>query len=367
MKLENFKLKRIDRYIIKQFLGTFAFTIVLMIAVTVVFDINEKIEHFLKPTVTVYEIAFHYYFNFIPYFIGLFSPLFTFIAVIFFTSKMASHTEIIAILSGGVSYRRFMRPYIIGSTMLALLSFFLINWVIPNSNAIRFEFDEKYYHSNPYQNRERNIHRQIHPNLYIYMQSYSTLSHIGNRFSLERFEDGLLKEKFVSDYIKWDTTLQKWSIMNYYYRQFDSTGERLTTGHRLDTLLPNFDKSDFSSRSEIVEAMNYGQLKKEIAKYKLSGSAAFVLFELERQKRFAYPFSSIILAVIGVCVSSQKKRGGIGINIGIGLALAFSYLLFQQVATVFSINAGFNPYLSVWIPNILYAFIAFFFYKKAAR
>lgn len=358
-------LNKLDIYIIKKFLGTFFYAIALIVVIIIVFDLSEKLDDFLISKAPIKAIIFDYYLNFIPYFVNQFSGLFTFIAVIFFTSKMASHSEIVAILSGGVSYFRFLRPYFAGGIFLALLSFLLINWIIPKANITRFDFEEKYYRSHPYQNKEHDIHRQIAPDLYIYMQSYSTTSHIGNRFSMERFENGLLKEKLIADYIKWNTTLNKWSIMNYYLREFDSTEEKLTSGRQIDTLLPNFEKIDFSSRPGIVEAMDYTELNQNILKNKLTGSSSNILFELEKQKRFAYPFASIILAIMGVCVSSRKKRGGMGINIGLGLALAFSYILLQQVANVFATNAGISPFVSVWMPNLIYTIITIILYKKA--
>jgi lipopolysaccharide export system permease protein len=332
-----------------------------------VFDLSERLDDFLQNKAPLKAIVFDYYVNFVPYFVNLFSGLFTFIAVIFFTSKMATHSEIIAILSGGVSYFRFLRPYFVGGILLMFLSFFLINWVIPHANAKRMDFEEKYYRDSPYQNKDRNIHRQISPGLYIYMQSYNTAMNIGYRFALERFEGGALKEKINSDYIKWDTAINKWTIHNYYKREFDSVSESLTWGQKLDTVLPNFDKSDYSTRTEIVETMNYDELTEFIAKQKLSGSASVAVYELEKHKRFAFPFSTIILAIMGACISSQKKRGGVGINIGLGLALAFSYIMMQQVTMVFATNAGFNPFLSLWIPNFIYAAITFILYKVASR
>ena len=360
-------LKKLDKYILGKFLGTYFYAIALIIILVIVFDLSERLDDFIENKAPIRAVIFDYYVNFIPYFVNMFSGLFTFIAVIFFTSKMATHSEIIAILSGGVSFARFLRPYFIGSVLLMFLSFFLINWVIPHANAKRLDFEEKYYRSSPYQNRDKNIHRQLSPGLFIYMQSYNTSMNIGYQFSLERFEDGDLKEKLNSDYIKWDSTKNKWTIYNYYTREYDSMTEILTSGTTIDTLLPNFDKSDFSSRLEIVETMDYSELTEFIEKQKMSGTSNYAVYELEKHKRFAFPFSTIILAIMGACISSQKKRGGIGINIGIGLALAFSYIMMQQVTNVFAINAGFNPLMSLWIPNFIYASLTFILYKMASR
>jgi len=348
-------------------MATYFYAIGLIVILIIVFDLSEKIDDFIENKAPLNAIIFDYYVNFIPYFVNLFSGLFTFIAVIFFTSKMATHSEIIAILSGGVSYRRFLRPYFVGGIILMLLSFTLINWVIPHANIKRMDFEEKYTKGAPYQNRDKDIHRQISHGTFIYMQSYNTSMDIGYRFSLERFEDKKLKEKINSDYIKWDSTKNKWTIHNYNIRLIDSTSEHIEWGDYLDTTFVNFDKSDFSTRVEIVETMNYQELNKFIEKQKLSGAANVAVYEIEKHKRFALPFSAIILAIMGVCISSEKRRGGLGVNIGLGLALAFSYIVLQEITMVFAINAGFNPFLSLWIPNIVYAIITFFLYKKASR
>jgi lipopolysaccharide export system permease protein len=358
-------LKKLDIYIIKKFLGTFFYAIGLIILIVIVFDLSEKIDNFLENNAPVDEIIFDYYLNFIPYFANLFSSLFTFIAVIFFTSKMAAHSEIVAILSSGVSYSRFARPYMISALILALFSFVLINWVIPPANQKRIEFEEKYVDSR-YINNDRNIHRQIEPGLVVYFSSYNTRHDIGNKFSMERYEDGVLKEKLMSDYIKWDTTKNKWRIVNYYIREIDSLGETITRGTSIDTTL-NMKPEDYRQRLKLVEAMNFKQLNKFIEDQRMRGSGNVTSYEIERHKRFAYPFSTFILSIIGMSLASRKTRGGIGGNIGLGIALTFTYIMFQQVTTVFATNANLDAALSVWIPNIVYALIAFILFKRAAR
>ncbi|HON17966.1 MAG TPA: LptF/LptG family permease [Salinivirgaceae bacterium] len=360
-------LNKLDRYILRKFLGTYFYAIALLTVLVVIFDLSERLDDFLANQAPVEGIIFDYYLNFVPYIINLFSGLFTFIAVIFFTSKMTAHSEIIAILSSGVSYRRFLRPYFVGGILIALLSFYLINWVIPHATARRLEFEEKYYRESAYQNRERNIHRQIQPGVYIYMQSYNTALNIGYKFTLERFENQRLKEKIVSDYIKWDTTKKCWTIYNYYQRQYDSISESLTTGASKDTLLPNFDYRDYSSRIQMIETLNFGELMNYIEKQRLSGTSNIAVYKIEKHKRLALPFASIILSIMGVCISSEKRRGGMGLNLGLGLALAFSYIMMLQVTQVFAINAGFNPLLSLWIPNVIYMIITFLLYKRASR
>lgn len=358
-------LTKIDKYIIKKFLGTFFYAISLIILIVIVFDLSEKIDNFMENNAPVRAIIFDYYLNFIPYFVNMFSSLFTFIAVIFFTSKMASHSEIVAILSSGVSYRRFARPYLISAGILAVLSFVLINWIIPPANQKRIDFEEKYVDSR-FVNNERDIHRQIEPGLIVYFSSYNTRHNIGHKFSMERYEDGDLKEKLMSDYIKWDTAISKWRIVNYRIRKIEADGETIVRGTSIDTTL-NMKPEDYRQRLKLVEAMNFGELNEFIEDQKMRGAGNVINYEIERHKRFAYPFSTFILSIIGMALSSRKTRGGIGGNIGLGIALTFTYIMFQQVTTVFATNATLNAGLSVWIPNIVYAIIALVLFKRASK
>lgn len=361
-------LNKLDRYILGRFLGTFLFAIGLIVVVIIVFDLSEKLDDFLANEAPMRAIMLDYYLNFIPYIVNTFGGMFTFVTVIFFTSKMASHSEIIAILSSGVSFGRMMRPYLVGSALLTLVSFLLINWVIPGANARRLEFEEIYYREAPFQNRNRNIHRQIEPGVFTYIQNYNTSADVGYRFTLEEFDQGRLARKITSDYIKWDSARAMWGIHNYTDHRFLPDGaEQIVRGRRMDTLLANFRREDYTSRDEVVQTMDYGELNEAIQRQLDSGSQSYILYAIEKHSRFAFPFSNIILTVIGVCISAKKKRGGIGLNIGLGLGLAFSYLLVMQVTSVFATNAGFDPRMSVWMPNVLYACAAFVLYQRARR
>jgi lipopolysaccharide export system permease protein len=358
-------IKRIDRYIIKKFLGTFFYSIGLIILIVIIFDLSEKIDNFIENEAPLNEIVFDYYLNFIPYFVNMFSSLFTFIAVIFFTSRMASHTEIVAILASGVSYKRLARPYLLSAFILALLSFLLMNWVIPPANQVRLEFEEKYIDSR-YVNHNRDIHRQIGPDMIAYFSSYNTRHDIGHKFSLEKFENGQLKEKLISDYIKWDTSINKWKIVNYRIRKIDSMRETISRGTSIDTTL-NIKPSDFKQRVKTVQGMNFQELNDFISQQKMLGTGEITVYEIERHKRFALPFATFILAIIGMSLSSRKTRGGIGLNIGLGILLTFTYIMMQQVTTVFATNASLDPGVSVWIPNLIYAIIALILFRNAAR
>jgi len=356
-------LKKLDIYIIKRFLTTYFFSIILIISIAIVFDIQEKIEDFISTDCTVNEIIFDYYLNFVPYFANLFSSLFTFVAVIFFTSKMAFSSEIIAIHASGVSFNRFLRPYMISAGIITILSLFLILYVIPESNKIRLDFDAKYIHTS-FSNREENIHRQILPGVFVYMDSYNVKSKVGYKFSMEKFEDGELVSKLVSDYTKWDTTINKWKIYNYYVREYKDGKEIITKGKRLDTTL-TISPVDFEKRDNDVERMNIVELNKYIEQEKLHGSDIIIELEVNKYQRYSLPFSTFILTLLGVSIANRKRRGGIGANIGIGLLMSFTYILFMQISTTFAINSNMNPIISVWIPNFLYSLIAIYFYRKA--
>jgi lipopolysaccharide export system permease protein len=356
----------LDWYIIRKFLGTFFFTIALIVAIAVVFDLSEKIDDFLENNAPASKIIFDYYFNFIPYFAVLFSPLFTFISVIYFTSRMAYNTEIIAILSSGVSFRRLLVPYFISALALTLFAFVLNNYVIPHANARKLAFEETYYHKSPKVERKRNIHKQIEPGIFIYLESFNTLSNSGRKFSMEKFEKGELVSKLFSDDIRWDSVKNKWHIRNYYIRNFHNESQQITQGKDADTTI-NLNPEEFRRRDNAVEAMNLGELNKFIKNQKMQGAEDIDLYLIEKHRRFSFPFSAFILTLIGVSVSSKKVKGGIGMQLGIGLLISFSYIVFMQFSSQFAISGSFSPFIAVWIPNILFAIIAVFIYRLAPK
>ncbi|MFP4555496.1 MAG: LptF/LptG family permease [Bacteroidales bacterium] len=358
-------LKIIDIYIIRKFIGTYFYAILLIVGIAVVFDVAEKMDDFVGKDAPLKAIVFDYYLNFIPYFANLFSSLFTFIAVIFFTSKMAYNTEIIAILSSGVSFKRIMFPYFISALIISIFSFLLTSFIIPPANETRLDFENTYV-KNPLRNTDRNIHRQVRPGIFIYMQSYNTHNNMGNRFSMEHFVDGELKSKLISDMVKWDTTSNKWVAHNYHIRTFTDKGEEIEFGEKIDTVI-FLEPSDFSRRLNVVETMNMFELNDFIDEQKLQGADNVDFYLIEKYSRVAYPFSTFILTLIGVSLSSRKVRGGIGLHIGLGLALSFSYILFMRFATMFSVGGAIPPLLAVWIPNFLYAIIALALYKMAPK
>ncbi|HOZ82708.1 MAG TPA: LptF/LptG family permease [Bacteroidia bacterium] len=359
------KAKILDLYIIKKFLGTFLFAIGLIICIAVVFDISEKVDDFIERHAPLKAIAFDYYLNFIPYFANLFSPLFVFISVIFFTSKMAGQTEIIAILNSGISFNRFLRPYIISATVIAIASFYLNNWVIPHANLVRLQF-ENIYIKNPYVYRGRNIHRQIKPGEFVYFESYDNKANTGFMFSIEKFEGGKLVTKLMADRITWDSLTQKWSIENYTIRHINGMTEELKKGIRLDTTL-SIHPSEFNRRMNFIEAMDFSELNSYIKEEKSRGSEVIPFYEVEKYRRTSYPFATFILTLIGVAISSKKVRGGIGLQLGAGILLSFTYIMFMQVSTTFATNGNLPAVVAVWIPNLVYAFIAIYLLRKAPK
>ena len=364
MRKLGFKI--LDIYIIRKFIGTYFYAIVLIMGIAVIFDLAEKMDDFVSKGAPLKAIVFDYYLNFIPYFANLFSSLFTFIAVIFFTSKMAYSTEIIAILSSGVSFRRMMFPYFISATIIAAFSFVLSSFIIPPANQVRLDFENTYV-KRRYRNTDRDIHRQVRPGIFVYMQSYNTHSDIGQRFSMEHIIDGELKSKLISDYVKWDTTKNKWVAHNYHIREYYDTTEVVKQGKTIDTLF-YLEPSDFSRRENVVETMNMFELNDFIEEQRLQGAENVDFYLVEKYRRVAYPFSTFILTLIGVALSSRKVRGGIGFHIGLGLALSFSYILFMQFSTMFSVKGGaIPPFVAVWIPNMLYAIIALTLYRMAPK
>ncbi len=359
------ELKKIDIYIIKKFLGTFFFAISLLIVIVIIFDISEKIDDFIDKDAPLSKILFTYYLNFIPYFVNLFSYLFTFIAVIFFTSKMASDSEIIAILCSGISFWRFLRPYLIASVFLGLMSFYLANFLIPRTNQRMMAF-EKVYIKNPYISRDKDIHMQILPGIFVYIESYNAEAKTGYKFSLENFKGDKLVYKLNAERILWDSIGAKWKIRDYYARKLDGINETLTKGKEIDTVL-NMKPSDFTNQLDEVKTMNYSELRAFIAKEKLKGTKNLKEYEVEKHKRIAFPFATIVLTLIGVSISSRKVRGGIGMHLGLGIAITFTFIMFLQVTTVFATRGNLAPGIAVWIPNIIFGIVGLFLLRIAPK
>ena len=359
-------IQKLDRYIIKKFLGTYFFAILLIISIAVVFDVTEKIDNFLEHDAPFKAIIFDYYFNFIPYFANLFTPLFVFIAVIFFTSKMAYDTEIIAILSGGVSFRRLMFPYFVGALIVAIFSFLLGAYVIPPSNKTRLNFESTYVKKRK-DTGLTDIHIQLEPGLFVYMGRFYGYSNKGTYFSAEKFDGNKLTTKLSAKSIQYNKDKDNWTLTNYIQRDFiDNEHIEITEGTKIDTVF-NMTPSDFKSEHNWFETMTNIELSDYIDAQTQKGVGSIKPYVIEYYKRWANPFSAFILTLIGVSLASRKVRGGIGLHIGVGLGLSFGYILFMTISTTFAINGNMNPLLAVWLPNIVFAAIGVYLYNKAPK
>ena len=361
----RFKPTLIDRYIIKKFIGTYVFALALISVIVIIFDISEKIDDFVEKKAPLYDIIFRYYLNFIPFLVNMFSSLFVFITVIFFTSKMAGHSEIIAMLSGGVSFKRLMYPYFLSSLVIFVFNLLFNLFIIPPATAERLDFQEQYILS-PYSNTNRNIHFQVDPGEYVYIESFTAWNNTAYKFSLEKFDGQRLVSKLQSDQAVWDTSFHGWRVRNYYLRQcFDST-EVITRGNRLDTVI-NITAGDLRRRKDLYESLDYAQLNDEIDLLKLRGDNSVKFALIEKNKRLTVPFSVFILTLIGVSLSSQKVRGGIGLKIGLGIGLSFSYILFLRFAEMFVYTDILPPFTALWLPNLVFAIVAAALYLKAPK
>ncbi len=361
-KLRKPWLKRFDVYIIKKFLGTFVFAILLLLAIVVMFDINEKLDAML--TAPLKETVFKYFMNFLPYFANQFAPLFVFISVIFFTSKLADHSEIIAMLSSGISFRRLMVPYLISATIIAIFTLVLALYVIPPANVKRIEYTNQWV-KNKRVDFGDNIQLQVRPGVMAYMSRYDNTTKRGFRFTMEEFKGNKLVSRITAQDVRYDS-LGRWQLNDYGIRKFTGLKETLTKGSSLDTML-NIEPRDFLIAKNDQEMLTSPQLKDYIDKQKARGVANLQQFELEYEKRYAMTAAAFILTVIGLSLSSRKVRGGMGVNIGIGLMLSFSYILFMTVTQTFAISGYTSPRLAMWIPNIVYTIIAIFLYRRAAQ
>lgn len=373
-------LKILDKYILRRFIGTFFFSISLMLCIFIVFDISEKLPEFVANKVPVNEIIFDHYLNFIPYYGNLFSPLFTFIAVILFTSKMAYKTEFVAILSSGTSFKRILRPYMIGAALITVMSLILNHFIIPKSNRVRIGFEDKYI-NNGYNTEERNIHRQIAPGTVLYMADYDNYSNTANLVSIEKIANNKQISMLKADKMMWDSINKQWILTNVFERDLiysvidsvkpGSTKHVYKENHKflpVKKIRIDFFPKDMIRFQSKIEVLPYFELKEFIAKEKLKGSSRIEFFEVEMYKRTAFPFATFILTIIGVSISSRKIRGGVGLHIAVGLVLSCVYILFMHVSTTFATSGdSVKPLMAVWIPNIIFSFVAFFLYKKAQQ
>lgn len=368
----------IDKYILKKFLGTFVFSISLILAIFIVFDIKEKIQTFVTDNIPLEEIIIDYYCMFIPVYGNMFSPLFTFISIIFFTSKMAHRTEFVAILSSGAGFNRILKPYLIGAFIIGFGSLLLNHFVIPLAQKKKIGFEDKWINNN-YVSDDKNIHKIIGPNKVLYIESYDNKRNTAYKVSVEQFVNNRQTYILKADKMSWDTIGKQWILFNAFERQ-------VTQQERLDTLTfqkpihkeihktydtlrlkIDFTPADMWRYESKIEVMTYFELKDYIVREKLKGSNMIEFFEVEQYRRTSFPFATFILTIIGVAISSRKVRGGVGIQIALGLFLSCIYIMLMYIFTTIATTGFASPALAVWTPNIIFSFVAFYFYKTAQQ
>ena len=358
-------MKKLDLYIFKKFIGTFFLAISLLVVIVIVFDLSENLDLFLRHNAPWHKVLLEYYVTSIPYYINLFIFLFTFIAVVFFTSKMASHSEVVAILSSGVSFWRFLYPYILAACTLGIMSLYFGNFLIPRTNEIRRNFKNE--HMESLIHSTNNNHVQIAKGEYVYVDGYNIAKDLGYRFCWEKFDENDLKYKLLADIIYHDSVVpNKWRIDNYTIRRIEGDKEWIEQGRRMDTII-NFVPSDLYQMKEDYEEMNYFELRDHISKMKSKGAEGVKAYEVEMHRRWASPGAILILTLIGAALSSRKIKGGMGMHLGLGIVIAFSYILFMQIFKSFGISGNISPFMAAWTPNFMFCILGIYLLKKAPK
>jgi lipopolysaccharide export system permease protein len=359
-------MKIIDWYILRKFLVTFFGALGLILAIAIVFDISEKIEDFVTKQAPFKEIVFDYYLNFVAFYGNLFSSLIVFISTIFFASKMASNTEIVAILTSAVSFRRMMWPFFIGAFVVATLSFLMNHFVIPSTNITRLAF-ERAYIKKAEDTRFQDIHKQVQPNQLVYLERFTSERNSGYNFTYETFDNGAMVSKLKADFIRYDDSTKKWRLDNIKIRELRPDGtQNIQLLRTIDTILP-FEPQEIAPKLYSVEMMNTPELIDFIEQERIRGSENINFYLIEKYKRTSWPVSTFILILIAVSLSTKKTRGGLGLNIAIGLAICVVYIFFMQISTTLSTHGTLSPFWSVWIPNVLFLFLGLYLYRIAPK
>lgn len=355
----------LDRYILRKFLTTYVFVVLVLVSVLMVIDYVEKSESFIRNKPPLTALLGDYYLNFIPYWANLLSPITIFIATVFVTSRLAARTEIIAILSSGVSFIRLLVPYVVGSTLVGISIFYLINYVVPVSNKIRIAFELK-YDKKPFIFEKQDVHIKIAPKTYAYIANYDNQLHEGYHFTIETIEGNRLYSKFQANKIVWQDSLKKWRLTDWTQRKFSDSSEVLTSGFRIDTAI-NLKPKDFESNYMLYETFTTPQLIEFIEELKSRGADRIETYLIERYLRITSPFAIVILTLIGVILSARKSRQGTGYQIALGFLLAFIYIMLFVVARSLASAGTLHPLLACWMPNLLFAAIGVILYKTVPR
>ena len=360
-------IKRLDWYIIRKFLMTFVMSLLFLALLIIIFDISEKIDDFVRKSVPLREIAFDYYMNFVPFFINQYSPMFVFLTVIFFTSKMTQDSEVVAMLSSGISYHRIVRPYILSAAVVAVISLVAGMWILPRANATRVEFEQKY---NPYRKVKmgHDMHYKLENDVFVYFESFSAYNNTAYNFTMEDLHGGRMHSKLSAESAQYDTVSGVWKLRNYFIRDFDEGGlqDHIHSGRQLDTVF-SMTREDFFRNRYTIQQLNQRELNELIRTQISRGDASVNMSLIEKHNRFSLPISAFILTIIGLSLCTKKKRGGMGMNLAAGTALGFSYILFMQFSEMFVITDTLPAQVAVWLPNALYAIIAVVLYIKAPK
>ena len=359
-------LRKLDIYIIKKFLTTFFVSILFLALIIIIFDVSEKIDDFVRKEAPLSEIIFDYYLNWIPFFMNMYAPMFVFLTVIFFTSKMTADSEVIAILSSGISFHRLVVPYIVSATLIAMLSMGLGLWVIPKANGTRVDFEQKYI---PRMKVKigHDMHYKLEDDHFIYLESFSAYNNTAYNFTLEDLSGGHLRSKITAESAQYDTVKGVWHLRNWFVRDYgEGMTDHIRSGRQMDTVL-SLTREDFFRNKYTIQRLNEGELEALIATQKSRGDASVKQALIEKNNRYALPLSAIILTIIGVSLSTKKRRGGMGLNLAAGTALGFSYILFMQFSEMFVVTDTLPASVAIWLPNYLYAIIAAVLYIKAPK
>ncbi|RKR85242.1 lipopolysaccharide export system permease protein [Mucilaginibacter gracilis] len=360
----NKYIKVFDWYIIKKYLGTFVFTIAIFVVVIVVFDVSEKLDNFLKANVTLNQIIFQYYAGSIPFYIDMLSPLINFLAVIFFTAKMANQTEIVPILSGGASFNRFLRPYFICASLIFTVSLFADIYLIPFTNQLKNTFENSYVVLEDH--TKVDVHIQLDKNTFVYMQTFNDDIKTGYMFTLEKFNGDVMKQKLTANSIGYDTVKHRWTMHGVDVRYVNGLREKMVHSETKDTVLEMV-PADFVLHNNIYNAMSMSELNKKIDNESMRGTGVLYDMLFEKYYRFVHPFAAFVLTLIGVSLSSRKVRGGVGLPLGIGFFLCFAYIVVDRFANVFSLKGGLHPIIAVCIPNLLFGLLGYYLLRKAPK
>ncbi len=369
MRLRPPFLKRIDTYIISKFLGTYFFAILLIISIAVVFDYNENIDKFTQSGAPWSDIIFDYYLNFVPFYANLFSSIFVFISVIFFTSKLADNSEIIAIISAGVSFRRLMLPYFISAAIIAVLTFYLGSEVIPRGSVTRLAFENKYKRSKKNALYAEDVQMQVDTGVIAFIEHFDGPAKTGYHFSLDKFENKKLVSHLTANRLTYDTINNErfhWKLYNVSVRDMRSLREKITHADVVDSVII-MEPQDFLFTRDLQQTMTNSELLEYIGRQKIRGTGNLKPFQVEYYKRYASSFAAFIMSLIGASLSSRKRKGGMGVSLGVGLVLSVAYAFFQGITSGFAINSSVPPILAVWLPNIAFSFIAIYLYRQAPR